>query len=197
MDHLTPEEVARSQQPDYPPEKSMGGTNAYSVHCEIVGWRPGYCICLHKIAAVERDGSVPGFESCEKAILNKTCPSLAMREEERKAGKALHYVDRDLLQAEMQRRYKVQLSALQPARPAPKPRFNQAPLTSTKPAPAPAPATAKISSVAKPEIDLMSGTGDYADAINAAIKESTPVEKKAPSLMDLARQQFNKTQPQE
>jgi hypothetical protein len=120
-----------------------------------------------------------------------------MREEERKAGKALHYVDRDLLQAEMQRRYKVQLSALQPARPAPKPRFNQAPLTSTKPAPVPAPATAKITSVTKPEIDLMSGTGDYADAINAAIKESTLVEKKAPSLMDLARQQFNKSQPQE
>lgn len=181
MNLLTPEEAVLAIQPNHPPEASMGGNNTHCVYCDAVGWRPSYSVCLSKISAYEREGSLPSFPACNAAIKSKECLSLTMRSEERKAGVAIYFVDRDLLQAEMVSRFGEQI----PSRPMAK----TAKLSATQSTP-----TAKVKPAQKTPV-LIEENG-YAAAINAAIAESVAqpsLEKKGMSLLDLARAQMNKT----
>ena len=180
--------AVRARQPDYPPEQSMGGINSYNFGCKPMGFSPGYCVCLHKIAAYERDGELKAYPDCDRAIRNKDCPALGMRQEERVAGKALYFIDRALLREEMDKHFKDQVPAFKVT--AKRTTSTPAPIKTTAPAIEP------------------SGGSDYAAAINAAIaeaataqpepetpKESAPspsAEIKRPSLMEMARAKMGK-----
>lgn len=193
--------ACRARQGDLPPEYSMGGINAFSHGCKTVGFTPGYAVCLHKLAAFERDdGKLGSYPECEKAIRNRDCPAIAMRKEEQVAGKALYFIDRAILREEMDKHFKSQIPERTPAKTASK--FVAAKTT----APAPAP---------KSDERLMTpieGDG-YAAAINAAIAEANvaqPVKEepkvaapspsdqpKRPSLLEMARMKMgNQTKEQ-
>lgn len=84
----------------YPPTFSAGGINAYYLNgCDTAGHRPGYAICLNKIAAYERTGKLDDYCGCGTPIGNKTCIALKMRQEELTAGKAIYFIHREKLQA--------------------------------------------------------------------------------------------------
>lgn len=156
--------AVRARQPDYPPEQSMGGINSYNFGCKPLGFSPGYCVCLNKIMAYERDGNkLTTYPECEKAIRNKDCPALAMRQEERVAGKALYFIDRNILREEMDKHFRETMPALRPAKATPAP----------KSVPTPAP---KVTSD-KREMAMPEGDG-YAAAINAAIAQSATEQPK-------------------
>ena len=153
--------AVRARQPDYPPAQSMGGINAYNFGCKPLGFSPGYCVCLNKIMAYERDGDLKTYPDCEKAIRNNDCPALAMRKEEQVAGKALYFLDRNILREEMDKHFKNTMPELRPA----------------KAAPAVKAATAKqveqhLTTMPTPEID------GYAAAINAAIAQAATEQPK-------------------
>jgi len=163
------ETIIRDRQPIYPPEQSAGGTNTFTVKgCKAVGHTPGYCVCLNKIKAFERDKALTSYAECERAISSRACPAIAMREEERTAGKALYYIDRALLREEMDKAFAEANASFRP--------------TKTTPAPKPEPTrtTAKkvsdhLTTMPTPEID------GYAAAINAAIKEAAQQPASAPT----------------
>lgn len=195
----TIEQAVRDRQPHYPPEQSMAGTNTFTVKtCRAVGHTPGYCVCLNKIKAFERDTTLSSYPECEKAIRDKTCAAIGMRQEEQLAGKALYYVDRALLREEMDKAFAASTPSFRPTKVTP------APVTTHKTAAAPAPK--------KPE-PILGEQGDYAAAINAAIKEASaapapvvttepepkvdspspsPV-KKGLSILEIARMQMGKS----
>jgi hypothetical protein len=186
--------AVRARQPDYPPEQSMAGYNSYSFGCKTVGFSPGYCVCLNKISAYERDGKLTTYPECEKAIRNKDCPALAMRQEERVAGKALYFLDRNILREEMDKHFKDAIPALRPS---------AKPATTLKSAPKPAPTPASQPT------PLASAQDGYAAAINAAIAEAateqpkqeepkvaapSPSEQiKRPSLLEMTRAKMGKS----
>lgn len=162
------EQAVRDRQPDYPPSKSAGGTNTFTVkHCKAVGFTPGYCVCLNKIAAFERDKGLASYAECEKAISTKSCVAMGMRDEEQIAGRALYYVDRALVREEMDKAF---------AAAAPKFKTSTPPKVSK---PQPQPSSVSVAArvpAAKPETtSLIPDTpdNDYAAAINAAIQQET------------------------
>lgn len=195
------EAAVRARQPDYPPDQSMAGSNTCVVACKPAGYTPGYCVCLHKIAAYERDKAIPSAPICEKEIRDKTCPAMDMQAQEQKAGKALFYVDRQLVREEMDRYY-AELEAKNPyRRTATTPKKSlwegtTVPKTESKPIVAP---------VKKQEQPAFEQEDGYAAAINAAIKDAATrpepkVEdpspssvKKGMSLLDIARAQMGKS----
>lgn len=159
----TIEAAVRDRQPTYPPEHSAGGINTFTVkNCKVVGHTPGYCVCLNKIKAFERDRALTSYPECERAISGKSCPALDMRREEQEAGKALYFIDRALLREEMDKAFAGVSARFAPTKTAP----------TLKPEPIkPTTTTAKkvsdhLTTMPTPEID------GYAAAINAAIKEA-------------------------
>lgn len=187
---LSPEEKVMASQPDHPPEMSLGANNAYFDYCDIVGWRPSYSVCLHKIAVFQANGKLPSFEACQKAISSKTCPSLKKKAEEHDAGKALYFLDRDLLQMEMIERYG--------ATPVSRPMVKTEKLSGTQSVSA----SKSIKPIQKPIVtspatELLEDFS-YAAALNSAIKQAIPEKKVGMSLLDMARAQLGKTpsQPQ-
>lgn len=198
----TLEQTVRDRQPSYPPEQSSAGTNTFTVKgCKAVGYTPGYCVCLHKLKAFERDKGLSSYPECERAIKDKACPAIGMRQEEQVAGQSLYYVDRTLLREEMDKTF-AESARLARHKPAPAPVVKPEPIKA---------AVAKrveqsLTTMPTPEID------GYAAAINAAIKETAvapaPVESKpepkvdAPSpssvpkglsFLEIARLQMGKT----
>ena len=188
----TIEQAVRDRQPTYPPERSAGGVNTFTVKgCKAVGYTPGYCVCLNKLMAFERDKGLASYPECDKAIRDKSCIAISMRQEEQTAGKALYFVDRALLREEMDKQFGQATTSFRP----------------TKAIPAPAPAAAPKKAEPKPpaaqsDQRLMAlPTDGYAAAINAAIQEAAEQPKPAPkavvpppsnrpmSLLDIARQQ--------
>ncbi len=182
------EQAVRDRQSIYPPEQSAAGTNTFTVKgCKAVGYTPGYCVCLNKLKAYERDKALSSYPECEKAISGKSCPAISMRTEEQTAGKALYYVDRALLREEMDKQFGQVMTSFRPTKTAP---------TVTAPAvkkPEPKPAV-------KSDDRLMDmPTDGYAAAINAAIKEASDQPNPEPkvsapqpstkpvSLLDIAR----------
>lgn len=153
----TIEAAVRDRQPTYPPEHSAAGVNTFTVKgCKVVGHTPGYCVCLNKIKAFERDRVLTSYPECERAISGKVCPALDMRREEQAAGKALYFIDRALLREEMDKAFAGVSARFAPTKtvaPASK-------SVAATPAPTPAP---------KPSFAEEDG---YAAAINAAIKEA-------------------------
>ena len=165
----TIESAVLSRQPTYPPKQSAGGTNTYTVKgCAVVGHTPGYCVCLNKIMAFERDGALTSYSECEKAISNRTCRALDMRKEEQVAGKALYYIDRALLREEMDKAFADSTPRFTPSKAAPIVRPERIAPVAPKP-------------IVKPvEPNYMPEDG-YAAAINVAIKEAQqPVPAPAP-----------------
>lgn len=88
--------------PTFGPERSATGDNAhYLPACQHTQHRPAYCACLHKIEQ-RKKGRLESYPECSAAIGRKDCPALAMKKEEELAGKAIYFVSRAQLQAEMQ-----------------------------------------------------------------------------------------------
>lgn len=81
----------------YPLEMSESGRNAfYIADCDVVGHRPPYAACLHRISLNARK-ELKDNEDCVRAIQQGTCRALALRREEIKAGHAIHFINRDKL----------------------------------------------------------------------------------------------------
>jgi hypothetical protein len=153
------EAAVRDRQPTYPPEQSAAGINTFTVKgCKVVGHTPGYCVCLNKIKAYERDKALTSYPECERAISSKVCPALDMRREEQAAGKALYFIDRTLLREEMDKTFAASSASFRPSK--------AVPVTPSKPTPAAPKPKADTSPMSAPEED------GYAAAINAAIKEA-------------------------
>lgn len=155
------ESAVRDRQPEYPAEQSAAGMNTFTVKgCKVVGHTPGYCVCLNKIKAFERDKALTSYPECERAISSRVCPAITMRQDEQTAGKALYYIDRALLREEMDKAFAGVSARFAPTKT----------VTTTKPTRA-EPTTAKkvvdhLTTTPTPEMD------GYAAAINAAIKEA-------------------------
>lgn len=69
-----------------------GRRNAYYITCNTVGQKRPYAACLAHI-----DDRIGGLSNCCDAIRNKSCPALAMRQEERLQGKAIYFIQRTLI----------------------------------------------------------------------------------------------------
>ena len=88
--------------PIFGSEHSATGNNAYYLNsCVHTQHRPAYCACLNKIAE-RKKGRLESFPECSAAIGRKDCPALAMKKEEELAGKAIYFISRTQLRAEMQ-----------------------------------------------------------------------------------------------
>ncbi len=166
------ESAVRDRQPTYPPEQSGAGTNTFTVKgCKAVGYTPGYCVCLNKIMAFERDRALASYPECERAISGRSCPALTMRQEERTAGKSLYYVDRALLREEMDKAFADTAPRMSPTKPvAPAVRSEPIKATVAKQV------AQSLTTMPTPEID------GYAAAINAAIKEASATPAPTPAL---------------
>jgi hypothetical protein len=196
------EQAVRDRQPIYPPEQSAAGTNTWTVKtCRAVGYTPGYCVCLNKLKAFERDEGLASYPECHKAIGDKSCPAISLRQEEQLEGKALYYVDRALLREEMEKTFAASTPSFRPTKVTPAPTTK--PQAAVKPIPAPTPQDCTVPA---------SVTDGYAAAINAAIKEAaaapatvetepepkvdapspSPV-KKGLSILEIARMQMGKS----
>ncbi|AVE44288.1 TPA: hypothetical protein OXK24_001825 [Acinetobacter baumannii] len=80
----------------YPVEASAQGDNAfYLEYCGASGYRPAYASCLNRIREIEAGKLLPSVESgCSAAICNKVCQALTMRQEEKRNGAAIYYINR-------------------------------------------------------------------------------------------------------
>lgn len=137
----------------YSVEASLQGTNAYYLeYCNMGGHRPAYAACLSRINAV-KNGANLGMNctECSSAINIRSCPAIALREEELEAGRALYYVNRAKQQEFNERVLGRQGIAV-----------NRAPLNNK------IMVSPSTELKAKPADTFMSGSG-YADAINKAI----------------------------
>ena len=188
----------------YPVTASAGGSNAYCMGgCDIVGYQPGYCICVNKIQAYERDGTLRGLDDCENAIKSRTCPAVPMREKELAAGHALYYVNRKKLQAfneevaaEEARLLREMLATSDKG--ASKHRVNKqatAHLGARSEIPTiPRPSVPKTVVENKRALTETVDTTSYADAINSALKEEP---KPAPVVVEKPKPKPEPAQPKQ
>lgn len=79
---------------DRPPEDSRRGDNTHIVSCEIYGGHRHYAVCLDVLSRVEKSANTVSERECQRAARCGECPSLAMRQEEKQAGKSLYYTPR-------------------------------------------------------------------------------------------------------
>ena len=79
-----------------PIEKSYGGDNTYCVGCDVYNGRRHYAVCLRIITRKEENNPHTWEPDCNRAIAGRSCPALALREQEENAGYALYYTPRDL-----------------------------------------------------------------------------------------------------
>lgn len=78
-----------------PVEASMSGRNAFYQFCDARQQQVNYAVCLHTLKAIEEDRLARDqFTDCQRYYCHNTCPAKGMREEERKAGKALYFKER-------------------------------------------------------------------------------------------------------
>lgn len=90
------EEPIIEHDPPVEPEKSEGGINSYCISCAAVERQAGYPVCLHTIRAIEENRiRSDEFVDCQRALTHDKCKAKAMRDMERKAGKALFYRPRN------------------------------------------------------------------------------------------------------
>lgn len=153
----------------YPAEASEQGCNAYYLPgCEIAGHRPAYAACLKKIADRKNGRLNSSIAECSAAIGKKECPAQRMRKEEIVEGRAIYFINRNKLrsfmqyQSEMeQQRWATMSFGKDDKKKQPKPRMV------AEPPKAPP---------SEPKHFLDMNTGNYADAINAALKPTEPAE---------------------
>lgn len=80
---------------DFPISASEKGDNKRLVRCESYNSYRHYCICLSVIARIRAGETRPDDRECARSLTANACPSAQMRANEEKAGKALHYMQRD------------------------------------------------------------------------------------------------------
>lgn len=136
---------------------SATGINAYYIDtCAVVGQRPSYASCLAKVAA-RKEGRLPTAQAeCSAAIGKCECPAQAMRKQELDAGQAMFFINRKKLNAFVAEQEGITREALMAM-----------PQTKTPPSPKKAP--------------VVTTTGGYEDAINAAMKKLTAPAPAAPA----------------
>jgi len=79
--------------PPFPVDASTWGKNSFYHHCDVTSQRKNFSVCCTIKRFVDQKSTIPsGYEQCAEAIRNNTCPALAMRAEEVKAGRALYYM---------------------------------------------------------------------------------------------------------
>lgn len=66
--------------------------NAQFVFCHQFMQRRSYATCIKTLNQIEQDGK--GAPECSRGVRWNTCPSKLMREEELKAGHAIHFIPR-------------------------------------------------------------------------------------------------------
>jgi hypothetical protein len=72
------------------PEASTDGRlNAYYHTCRVVEQQRAYAGCLARV------NGATGDPTCDHAIERRTCPAIAMQQEEREQGKAIYFVARE------------------------------------------------------------------------------------------------------
>jgi hypothetical protein len=78
-----------------PPELSADGKrNAYYHNCKVIGGDQNFAVCLNKIER-RKAGALPAiYADCSVSISKKTCPALAMRQQELKEGRAIFFTER-------------------------------------------------------------------------------------------------------
>jgi len=100
LDELMKFATGHCQENEFDPDRSMKGDNAFYHHCDAYAGRPSYAVCLYKLHAVD-ESRLHADDSCSKVIGINQCPAVAMREQERQAGRALYFIDRNLQRAEI------------------------------------------------------------------------------------------------
>jgi hypothetical protein len=150
--------MEQTQVAELPPEYSMRGDNAtYLDYCHHASHKPGYAVCANKVFAWLRDGDLNFNPTCARAMLHNDCQALVWFNEEKTAGKSLHYIQRETL-------------AALPDRPVVEP--------DRKPT-LPFPIHKGKKSEPKPAVAAPAATSGYADAINAAMAELPAAQPKA------------------
>lgn len=76
------------------PERSFTGDNAYYFDCEVVGHRPSYFVCLHKLKRREKSPLPEPHQACCEAIGKRQCQALHMREKELLEGRSIYFEQR-------------------------------------------------------------------------------------------------------
>jgi hypothetical protein len=70
-----------------------GKRNAHYLHCRFTGSMQPYAACLNKIAQNDAGRALSSiFKVCD---FNTACPARALREEEKQAGRAIYFSERD------------------------------------------------------------------------------------------------------
>lgn len=80
-------------QEEYPVDASRGGCNVIYHGCDIYQGRPSYASCLTVMDHAFEGKYEELRPECHRAVKAGTCPALAMRKAELKAGRALFFVD--------------------------------------------------------------------------------------------------------
>jgi glutaredoxin 2 len=182
---------------DIPVVDSMRGDNTHYIGCDVRGARQNYAVCLHRNKAFEEDRlDSKSCVDCQRAIVGKYCPALALRKEEEAAGKALYYVpripvkavttstDSSLLRSNVDKNsesYKrgYQIPSGKIAKPSAKtvtrPRSNGKAYEQSQAK------SAHVKPVVKQDkfTEAMKNTSSMADVINADVKTQKPVVKKS------------------
>ena len=78
-----------------PLEKSYGGDNTHCVGCDVYNGRRHYAVCLRIITRKEENNPHTWEPDCNRAIANRSCPALEMRDQEEAVGYALYYTPRE------------------------------------------------------------------------------------------------------
>lgn len=153
----------------YPPNVSAEGNNAFYHRCNVVEHEAPYASCLKHIAdhAVGKLDSM--FSTCGQAIGWKSCPAIAMREQEMLQGKAIYFVNRKKMREAML----AEGEQLELVRQKWEPPAKRSALT-----PRPAePTIARDNRQPLKRSGVAASTGNmFADALNAAVSESKPVQ---------------------
>ena len=76
------------------PSRSFNGENAYYFDCDIIGHRPSYFVCLHKLKRREQGPLPDPHQSCCAAIGSRQCPAAHMREKELLEGRSIYFEQR-------------------------------------------------------------------------------------------------------
>lgn len=84
------------KQVDLPPSASRSGKNTTYIGCDVRHSRQNYGVCLFVIQAYDEDRLDKNMSECARAITGGYCTAEKMRQEEKEAGKALYFKEREI-----------------------------------------------------------------------------------------------------
>lgn len=79
-----------------PPSASRSGKNTTYIGCDVRHSRQNYGVCLFVIQAYDEDRLDKNMSDCARAITGGYCTAEKMRQEEKEAGKALYFKEREI-----------------------------------------------------------------------------------------------------